>query len=256
MYWPRITIVTPSFNHGAFLEATIRSVRDQEYPNLEHILVDGGSTDQTSDIIARYHDYFAIAISEPDNGQTDALMKGFALSTGDIQGWLCSDDMLEPNCLHDVAQYFAQNPNADVVYGDATWIDVAGASIRRKREHAFSRFIWMYDHNFIPQPSTFWRRRLYQKVGGLDSRFDLAMDADLFVRFSDVTQLHHVRRLWSRMRLYPEQKNQRLRDVSNREDDTIRRRQLGPDYRKFWLFKHLAAKSLRVSLKFSTGCYW
>lgn len=251
----RITVVTPSYNQGPYLEQTLRSVHDQRYPHVEHLVVDGGSSDESIEILERWSDSLDYWISEPDEGQTDALVKGFGHATGDILCWLNSDDMFEPWTLREVATFFEDNPQAQVVYGDATWVDAGGRLVRTKREHAFSRFIFLYDHDFVPQPSTFWRRELYERVGGLNPSFDLAMDADLFIRFADVTRIHHVRRPWSRMRLYPDQKNQRLRLQSNLEDGLIRDRYVRSQ--PSWLIqsKTAIARGMRITWKLATGCY-
>jgi len=158
--------------------------------------------------------------------------------------------------LHEVASYFLSDPSARVVYGDATWIDVEGNPIKPKKEHSFSRFIWDYDHNFIPQPSTFWRRELYDEVGGLDPKFQLAMDGDLWARFADVTPLHHVPRLWSRMRSYPEQATQRLYARCLQESIEIRRRHRGDEPAWAVKAKFALAKSTRIARKLAGGCYW
>lgn len=256
MTLPKISIVTPSYNQARFLEATLQSVARQGYPSLEHIVVDGGSTDGSVDILRRYEHSLTYWVSEPDRGQTDALIKGFAQASGEILCWLNSDDVFEPRTLHEVAEFFEARPRAQVVYGDSTWTDIDGNPIKPKKEHGFIRYVWLYDHNFIPQPSTFWRRELYQAVGGLDSGFDLAMDADLWIRFAERARLHHVRRPWSRMRLYPEQKNQRLRDKSDQEDLIIRQRYTGVEVQSVRTAKSFMAKSLRVALKALAGCYW
>jgi glycosyltransferase involved in cell wall biosynthesis len=252
---PKISVVTPSFNQGQYIEATIRSVLEQEYPNLEYIIVDGGSTDGTVEIIDKYSEHLAYWVSEADEGQTDALIKGFDRASGDILCWLCSDDLFESKTLHEVAEIFTKHPDWHVVYGDSFWIDADSRPIRFKKEIGFSRFIWMYDHNYLPQPSTFWRRGLYEEVGGLNPRWDLTMDADLWIRFAERTTLHHVPRAWSRMRYYPEQKNLRLRDKSDEEDALIRSRYL-PD-EPLWLrrSKRVCAKGLRVALKLARGAY-
>ncbi|HJQ95914.1 MAG TPA: glycosyltransferase family 2 protein [Acidimicrobiia bacterium] len=252
---PSISVVTPSFNQGRFLTETMESIHAQRYPYLEHIVIDGGSSDESVSVIKRYEGQLAYWVSEPDQGQTDALIKGFARSTGDIQCWLNSDDLFEPGTLAEVGAYFAGNPAVDFVYGNSTWIDERGLVIKPKREHGFSRFIWMYDHNFIPQPSAFWRRELYERVGGLDPRFDLAMDADLWIRFADVTKPRHVPRPWSRMRFYGEQKNTRLRDKSSLEGKAIRSRYLHPKSRREVAAKAAAARSLRVLWKLASGAY-
>lgn len=253
---PKISVVTCSYNQGRFLEETIRSVLDQGYGNLEYIIIDGGSTDESVDIIRRYADRLAYWVSEPDAGQTDALIKGFRRATGDIEGWLCSDDLLEPGALHEVAAYFRENPGAEAVYGDATLVGIDGTPLRPKKEHPFNRFIWLHAHNFIPQPSMFWRRDLYERVGGLDPRFDAAMDADLWIRFAEVTEIRHVRRRWSRMRHYPEQKNRRLRALSDREDGAIRQRYVGHRSPLTLGAAGVMARGLRVGWKAVTGCYW
>ena len=135
-----------------------------------------------------------------------------------------------------------------MVYGDATVIDRDGRLVRFKKEHSFNRFIWMYDHNYINQTSTFWCRSIYEEVGGLDPAFDLAMDADLWIRFASVAPLYHVRRRWSRFRLYRAQKNQRLRQSSDQEDLTIRRRYLGREPSWSRKMKWVAAKGTRCLL--------
>jgi glycosyltransferase involved in cell wall biosynthesis len=256
MRLPKISVVTPSFNQAQFIEKTIHSVLDQNYPNLEFIIMDGGSTDGSADIIRRYEDKLAYWVSQPDDGQTDALIKGFARSTGDIQCWLCSDDLFEPYTLHEVADFFMKNPQAEAVYGDSYWIGADDKPLRPKKEHAFSRFIWLYHENYLPQPSTFWRRGLYERVGGLDPSYRLAMDADLWIRFAMETEIHHVPRLWSRMRHYPEQKNRRLRDISNEEGKQIHRRYLGDKPEWYLGSARAVARSMRIGWKAATGCYW
>ncbi len=253
---PRISVVTPSFNQRPFLEATLRSVLVQAYPNLEYIVIDGGSTDGSVEIIQRYASRLDHWVSEPDGGHTNGLIKGFARATGEILCYLNSDDVFEPWTLREVAQFFEAHPDAAVVYGDGLWVDIAGRPLKPKKEHPFNRFIWLHDHDFIPQPSACWRRSLYEGVGGLDPTFRLAMDADLFIRFAERAPFHHVRRPWSRMRLYPEQRNQRLRAQSDAEDRTIRRRYgIGDD--PGWKFgaQKLLAKGMRVSWKLALGCY-
>ena len=254
--WPKISVVTPSFNQGRYIEATIKSVLDQGYPNLEYIIMDGGSTDNTVEILEKYSDQLAFWVSEPDEGQTDALIKGFDRASGDILCWLCSDDLFEARTLQEVAETFVEHPDWEVVYGDSFWIDADGRPIRFKREIPYYRFIWMYDHNYLPQPSTFWRRDIYEKVGGLDARMELSMDADLWSRFAEHTALHHVPLAWSRMRYYPEQKNRRLRTKSDEEDRVIRSRYLPDEPRWLLRLKWFLAKGLRVALKLARRAYW
>ncbi|MGA7984515.1 MAG: glycosyltransferase family 2 protein, partial [Burkholderiales bacterium] len=222
--FPGISLVTCSYRQAPFLEATLRSVIGQRYPALEYIVVDGGSDDGSREIIERHSASLAYWVSEPDDGQTDALRKGFERASGDILGWLCSDDLLLPGALRAVAAYFRAHPDALAVFGDALWIDRDGRLLRPKREMAFNRFVFLHDHNYVPQPSMFWRRELFQAVGGLDCAFDLAMDADLWERFSRRTRIQHLPRYLSCMRFYAEQKTRRRREDQALEDAIIRRR--------------------------------
>ncbi|MBE9179728.1 glycosyltransferase [Oculatella sp. LEGE 06141] len=256
MHYPKISIITPSYNQAQFLEATLQSVLDQNYPNLEYIVIDGGSTDGSVDIIQRYADRLHYWVSEPDRGQTEALEKGFQKATGDILGWLCSDDLLEPWTLKDIADLFSNQPSMQVVYGDTTWIDTDGQTIKPRKELPFNRFIFLYEHNFIPQPSTFWRRSLYEKVGGLNDEFDVAMDADLWLRFSEYAQIHHIRKSWSKMRIYPAQKTQRLLVRKNVEKQLLRQRYFGNEPTWSIATKKVVAKGVRLSWKLAAGCYW
>ena len=256
----RLSVIIPSFNQGEFLEETLVSLVNQQdiaQDELEIIVIDGGSTDGSIDIIKRYADRIAYWVSEPDEGQTHALIKGFAVAQGDILAWLCSDDLFEPTTVREVIDYFAAHRQTRFIYGDSRWIGRDGGFLRWKKEIPFNWFIWVYDYNYISQPSAFWRRDLYEEVGGLRQEFDLAMDADLWARFARITRPRHVRHGWSRMRSYPEQKNQRLRARSNAEDLRIRRelgyRVDGPVYRDVM---YVLAKTARICWKLAGGCYW
>ena len=245
-----ISIVTCSFQQGAFIDATIRSVLDQEHPGLEYLVIDGGSSDGSVDSIRSHAHRLAYWASEPDKGQSDALIKGFSRARGDVQGWLCSDDLLLPGALQAVATYFTSHPGVDAVYGDALWIDAIGNHVRPKKEPGFHRLAFLFDHNYIPQPSMFWRRSLYQKVGGLDPNFHLAMDSDLWERFSRVTRIAHLPRYLSCMRYYPEQKTRALKPQGRAEDALIRGRSpmsrwpLQPAWRALARIQRIATKAL------------
>jgi glycosyltransferase involved in cell wall biosynthesis len=256
MTFPRISVVMPSFNQGRFIEESLQSILDQNYPNLELIIMDGGSTDNTRAILEKYAHRFAYWTSESDGGQTKALRKGFARATGEIECWLNSDDLFEPGVLFEVADYFNKHPEADAVFGDTTWISDAGDRLRVQREMPFNRFVWIYTYDYIPGMSMFWRKSIYERVGGLDPNFRLAMDADLFIRFADVGRIDHVSRLWSRMRFYAAQKNQRLRTVSDAEDLKIRARYWGCERPSFYLAKKMLAQAIRTGWRLSLGAYY
>lgn len=256
----KLSIVVPSYNQARYIDETLASLVNQrniDPEQLEIIVIDGGSNDGTLAVIEGYADRLAYMVSEPDRGQTHALIKGFAQATGDVLGWLCSDDLIEPTTVQEVLHYFGSHPNAQFIYGDALWIDRNSKILRTKKEIGFSWFIWVYDHNYIPQPAAFWRRETYDQVGGLDEQFDLAMDADLWARFIQRTQPAHVRRTWARIRWYPEQKTRRLRGRSQAEDRQIRER-LGASFdgRLRTSTLYMCAKSWRVLRKLTTGCYW
>lgn len=255
MYLPKISVVVPSYNQGHYLGLTLASILDQNYPNLELIVMDGGSTDASVEIIERHAGNIAYWKSAKDDGQTAALAEGFDRSTGDIQCWLNSDDLHFPYTLHEVAEYFTKHSLVDAVYGDTLWVDANGAALRQQREIGFYRYIWMYTYNYIPGMSMFWRRSIYEKAGGLNPSFNLAMDADLWIRIADVGQIRHVRRIWSQMRFYPEQKNLRLRDRSDEEDMEIRSRYWKGGVPRYFQAKRAVAMMSRVGLKALTGCY-
>lgn len=255
--WPLISMVTCSFQQGRYLEHALRSVIEQDYPRLEYIVVDGASTDGSADIIRRHQHALAYWISEPDRGQTDALVKGFARATGEIHGWLCSDDLLLPGALDAVARFFCAHRDVMAAYGDAVWIDAEGRFLRPKKEMGFSRFVFLHDHNYIPQPSMFWRRTLYEAVGGLDPSFELAMDADLWARFSERTRIAHIPRYLSCMRFYPQQKTRSRRIEGRREDGAIRAQRIHSLATRPFAAALLAvaARCVRVSAKTFAGGY-
>jgi glycosyltransferase involved in cell wall biosynthesis len=250
-----ISIVTCSYQQGAYLDATLRSVLDQRYPGLEYIVIDGGSTDASVAVIERHQKSLAHWVSEADKGQTDALIKGFSHASGEVQGWLCSDDLLLPGALARIGAFFAAHPHVQAVYGDSLWIDANGRFLRPKKEGAFFRHAFLFDHNFIPQPSMFWRRRLYETVGGLDPRFNLAMDSDLWERFSRHTRIAHIPEYLSCMRFYPQQKTRSLRPQGRLEDQEIRARSPLAAWRGLQPLHRLTGTALRVGAKLVAGGY-
>ncbi|MGA3080475.1 MAG: glycosyltransferase family 2 protein [Terracidiphilus sp.] len=253
---PKISVVVPSFNQAKYLELTLRSIVDQNYPNLELIVIDGGSSDESPEIIRNYERYMKFWCSEPDGGQTQGIIKGFSHATGEILCFLNSDDLFEPGALREAGEYFSLHPGVDAVYGDALWIDALGNVLRPQKEIPFSRFLMLYTHNYIPGMSMFWRRTIYDRAGGLNPAFQLAFDTDLWLRFSEHGKIKHVARQWSRMRFYPEQKNRRLRAQSDREDMVIRSRywknQAIPS--TYYLRRKIAI-AIRICWRLLSGCY-
>ena len=203
---PLVSIVTPSFNQAPYLEDTIRSVLEQDYPNLEYIIVDGGSTDGSVDIIRRYVDRLAWWVSEADKGQTDALNKGFARARGEILAWLNSDDTYQPGAVAEAAAFLQSRPEVGLVYGDANFIDENGKLIGRfpAAQTDYRRLRRGYVH--IPQQAAFFRADLWRKVGPLDPSFYFAMDYDLWVRLAALAPIHYVPRTWANFRLHTQGK--------------------------------------------------
>ncbi len=178
---PRISLVMPNLNSGAVLERAIRTVLDQSYPDLQLILADAGSTDESRDVIERYRSHFDVVIDEPDAGQADGLNKGFRRADGDVFGWLCADDELMPGALEHVGHLFAEYARTDVVTGRCERIfDDGSRCITPADEHAWEHIII---RNTIEQPSTFWRSALHRAVGELDNSYYLSFDWLHWIRF-------------------------------------------------------------------------
>jgi glycosyltransferase involved in cell wall biosynthesis len=197
-----VSIITPSYNQARFLETTIRSVLAQDYPHIEYIVVDGGSTDGSVAILEKYAPQLAWWVSEKDRGQTDAINKGFARARGDVLAWINSDDVYHPEAVHEAVQYLKEHPEAGMVYGDASYIDENGRVIGRfpAAQTDYARLRRGYVH--IPQQSSFFRADLWRRVGPLDPSFYFAMDYDLWVRLASAAPLHYFPRMWASFRLH------------------------------------------------------
>lgn len=182
--WPRITLVTPSFNQAAWLGKTLDSVLSQGYPNLEYGVVDGGSTDGSLAILEQYRDRLSFVVAEPDKGMYDAIQKGFARSTGEIMGWVNSDDILMPNALFTLARLFHDVPQAEWLTGYRCAVDEQGCAVALEPARAWSPEAYAVDHRWIQQESTFWKRSLWERAGGsLKTDLKLAGDFELWYRF-------------------------------------------------------------------------
>lgn len=182
--YPKISVVTPSFNQAQFLEKTVRSVIDQQYPNLEYIIVDGGSSDGSLEIIKKYQDSFAYWVSEPDNGMYDAIQKGFDKSSGELMCWINSDDLLMPNALFTVAGIFKEFEEIDWLLGRPSFVDEQGTIVKVSDLRRWSKYDFALGYyKWIQQESVFWRRSLWEKAGGLDSSLKYAGDFELWCRF-------------------------------------------------------------------------
>ncbi len=179
-----MSIVTPSYNQGHFLEETITSVLDQGYPNLEHIIIDGGSTDNSVEIIRKYADRLTYWVSEKDRGQSDAINKGFRRATGDILSWLNSDDRLCPGSLHRVAQFFMNHPEHGAVIGDEEVIDQSGNVVHLVKSVPLTLRVILYSACAVAQPSTFFTREAFRITGEIDTTLHYQMDFEFFLRMA------------------------------------------------------------------------
>ena len=205
---PLVTIVTPSFNQAPYLETTIRSVLEQDYPNIEYIVMYGGSNDGSTEIIKRYADRLAYWESEKDKGQTDAINKGFARSHGEILAWLNSDDVLYPHAVREAVAYLTEHPECGLVYGDSDFIDAKGNVIGRfnAKQTDYKKLTEGYVH--IPQQASFWRADLWKQVGPLDDTIYFAMDYDLWLRLAKISEVKYLpgNEPWAAFRLHADAK--------------------------------------------------
>jgi len=190
---PRITIVTPSYNQAPYIRDTIESIIKQDYPNLEYFIIDGGSTDGSVDIIREYEDRVDYWVSEKDQGQSDAIMKGFDKSTGELFAWVNSDDVLLPGCLEAIANSYLQNREPGIVTADVVYMDSDGKITRYIRLPRQSRFFFFRGIWHASAPAIFFRTALFREVGGVDLAYHLCMDLDLWIRMMKRnTRVTHV----------------------------------------------------------------
>jgi glycosyltransferase involved in cell wall biosynthesis len=196
-------IVTPSYQQARFLSATIRSVLDQHYPRLDHLVVDAGSTDGTIELLRQF-DPPVRFVTEPDRGQADAINKGFGLTRGEILSWLNSDDMLAAGALERVDQAFAENPDVGLVYGDARFIDADGNDIGLcVQVEPFNRRRLLTHSDYIAQPAAFFRRSLFEQAGPLDISLHWAMDYDFFLKATQTARVLYLPRVLAHYRFHP-----------------------------------------------------
>jgi glycosyltransferase involved in cell wall biosynthesis len=223
--YPKISIVTPNYNCSRFLEETILSVIKQDYPNLEYIIIDGGSTDGSIDIIKKYENKLASWVSEPDNGMYHAIQKGFDRSTGEIMGWINSDDILQKSSLDALAYIFSTNKAVDWVQGYPNVIDEKSNFVydRPPRFSKFSFYLKDYhDGIFIQQESTFWRRKLWTLCGGhFSEKIKYAGDFELWIRFFQYAELYTTKTRLGSFRVHHGQMSKEYYDNYILECDRI-----------------------------------
>jgi len=234
---PRISIVTSSFNQGRFIERTIASILDQHYPNLEHIVVDGMSTDETVSVLARYP--HLRVIREPDSGQAEAINKGFRAATGDVFAFVNSDDTLEPGALARVAEAIDPASGRHIVMGRCRFVDEHDRFLGIEHPSAFEsheRVLAIWKGHMLPQPAIFWTRQVWERCGPLDEREHLVLDYDLFCRFSRDYAFWPIDHVLANYRLHTASKTESVDDRKRLDASiAISRRYWGsPAGLKYW----------------------
>ncbi len=182
---PLVSIITPSYNQAQFLGKAILSIKEQDYPRIEHIIIDGGSTDGSLDVLEKYSDSLTW-ISEPDEGQSQAINKGFARASGEIIGWINSDDFYLPGAVSIAAKALTENPDIDAIYGYCAKVDENGKTTEILKSPEFDRRVIFSNPCIIYQQTVFFRKSLLDKAGLLDEKLHYAMDFDLWIRMAKV----------------------------------------------------------------------
>ncbi len=203
---PSISIVTPSYNQAQYLEQTIRSVLEQGYEPLEYFVIDGGSTDGSESLIKQYANQLSGWVSEKDNGQADAINKGFARCSGEIVAWINSDDYYLPNAFHVVAPIFAEQADVGLIYGDVLSVDANSKvfNIQKFKQYGLQDLMAF---NIISQPAVFMRRSVLEKAGYLDLKYHLLLDHHLWIRMARLTKMMYVPQVLAAARYHAEAKN-------------------------------------------------
>ena len=225
---PSIGIVTPSFNQGPYLEETIRSVLLQGYPNLEYIVMDGGSTDDSVSIIQKYADFLTHWESRSDNGQADAIKRGFAMGKGEILGWLNSDDYLMPAALNTVVTRFLKDQSMQMLIGSGWVVDEVGRKLKKMYSYPASFESLLHHGQFFNQMSTFWKRDLYDQVRGIDDSLRFCFDYDLFLKMAKVNPPDITDKILSSFRFHGGSKTSTIwNEVAIPEAALVRSKYLG-----------------------------
>ncbi len=208
---PQISIITPSFNQGQFIEENILSVLHQNYPNFQHIIIDGGSIDNTLEILSKYP--HLVWVSEEDRGQADALNKGFEKATGEIIGWQNADDCYLNNAFHEIAEIFMDNKHVRWIVGDVLYLYDHGRIQKIVKSPKVNLKALIKNPDIVKQHSSFFYKTLVQQAGGFNSTFHMVMDFDLWVRMAKIEQPLMVNKTWASYRHHDDQKTQNVRNT-------------------------------------------
>jgi len=225
----KVSIITPSYNQGQFLEETIVSVLKQDYKNMEYIVIDGGSTDNSVDIIRKYQDRINYWVSEKDSGQTHAINKGFRRASGHIVGWLNSDDILCAGTVKNIAEVFENNPGCGIVYGQIQGIDKEGKYLKEKIViPKISQNKLLNINTCVPQPGSFYLKDIVKAAGYLDMTLNYVMDYDLWIRMLAINpNCIYIPKIVSKIRRHDNSKTMSLWDNAVLEEELIRKKNHG-----------------------------
>ena len=227
---PKISIITPSLNQEMFLEKTILSVLQQDYPNLEYIIIDGGSSDDSVGIIKKYEECLSYWVSEIDSGQANAINKGFIQSTGDALNWLNSDDLLVPGALRAVGETYLKFPKSELVFGDFDIIDKQGQLIFTRKSPFYNFRQLVYGRQLSSQPAVFFKRQVLEKIGYLNEKLNFCMDLEFWIRAARMRcPFRQIKKTLASTRLHGSAKTTLLQNVLQKEHKSIlnRYRRLG-----------------------------
>jgi glycosyltransferase involved in cell wall biosynthesis len=258
---PSITIITPSFNQGDYIEETIRSIILQNYPKLQYIIVDGGSTDDTLNIIEKYKDWIDVVISESDNGQSHAINKGWKLAKGEITTWINSDDLLAPNCLYEVAKLANSSSSRSLIIGDVINFHKKHQVRIRQRNIVLQKFLFFWSSECIwHQPGIFFPMESITRVGFLDTQYHYSMDFDLLCKILVFSEVVYSDKVFTYFRIHNTSKgvsypsktiNEKLSIFLRNRNENVNINTLR-DYINFfiWLLKFLLKSRQRFNLNF------
>lgn len=256
---PSISIIMPSYNQASYLKEAIESILAQKHSDLECIVVDAGSTDETRDILRNYGPKIKL-LSCPGLKQSAVINRGLEAAQGNVIGFLNADDLYVEGTCETVIQFFRTHPNVDMVYGDCSVIDQRGLAMMTNHEIAFHKASYLFLAQFVSYPTVFFRRRAFLRIGKFDTSLDHAMDYDYWLKIADSGTIMHIDRTFACFRWHPQSKSVLYNREATRECQAIRIRHLGMSeksvftliYCKFFWFLY---KARRIALKFILGKY-
>jgi glycosyltransferase involved in cell wall biosynthesis len=233
-YLPKISIITPSLNQAEFLEKTILSILNQNYPNLEYIIIDGGSSDGSVEIIKKYQDQISYWISEIDNGQSYAINKGLRKATGEWVGWQNSDDIYHSGAFYNLALVAKNNPNTDVILGDMTLINQEGIIMRECLSSTPTYNAVLAEGSILFNQSCFWKKKLHEDIGFLNEAYQYCFDREWFLRVLKYTKAKHVSFAFGALRVHSKSKSTLMNKFFEKEHDMIMHKRNLSSYKIFF----------------------